>query len=862
MKRVGKKFGDTLIEVTIAIGIFSMVAVAVVAVVSSSTSGAQSSLETTVTREELDAQAEAIRFIQSAYTNDTSDSNRYTSIWKAITAGALSGDKDMSYNPSTCTEPYSKLEENNAFIINYRAIGTGQTSDIVLRPTAKSGSGKVTFAETNTYPRLVYNDTLDLLNDNALGNNTLQRAEGIFVIAVRDPGDTTIAEGNVTDEKSAYYDFYIRSCWYAAHDNTPSTISTVIRLYDPDVDDSDDWSRGKTSYYNFIYHDQSGANNWTYTQGIRTLGQAEKLTKNRFSPPTEVGYTFTFRKWCTNPVSNNGLGSCSGTEYANEAPYFVPLALESKEIHLYAEWDKKENPKFTVKYDKNGGTGTMQSQTVLGGVVVELRDNRFTRTGHTFTAWCTKRVGVDQACTGERYSKPNNNKYATKTTGGEVTMYAMWKKNPAYTIYYHANGGTGTMNSNSVLGGLNITVSNNKFSRVDHAFAGWCTVAVGVNKSCTGTTYAEGKTFTTSAAGGSLHLYAMWKQTCNFTEKDFIYTGSMQSFTVPTGCSGTFLLEAWGAQGGTSYGGKGGYAYGTVTLNAGQTIYIGVGQQGNAAGGWNGGGKGRDATGSGGGGATHFGKVNATVANSGGKSNLYLVAGGGGGGTGASDISQTQIKVHDGTYYSPDDCGSYGSNGKDGCGEYSGTGGWVRINKPNFPFSIVGGNGGTTGGNGAIPSHESLHPVCASSYRGTSCQEKFIKIATGGTQSAGGSGGAGTDHYDPPVYGAGIKNGSGAFYGIYTGQDGSFGQGGGKFSLKRQMYAQDGSIASGGYDGNQYQCGGGGGLYGGGAGGLSSMYAPSGGGGSSYTGGVSNGKSTAAASSTQTGNGKAHIKRL
>ena len=65
-KHVGKR-GDTLIEVMLAVGIFSMVAVAVVAVMSGGTSSAQTALETTLTREAIDAQAEALRFIQSSY---------------------------------------------------------------------------------------------------------------------------------------------------------------------------------------------------------------------------------------------------------------------------------------------------------------------------------------------------------------------------------------------------------------------------------------------------------------------------------------------------------------------------------------------------------------------------------------------------------------------------------------------------------------------------------------------------------------------------------------------------------------------------------------------------------------------------
>ena len=51
--RLGVKFGDTLIEVTLAIGIFSLIAVGVVSVVSGSTSRAQVALEQTLTREEI-----------------------------------------------------------------------------------------------------------------------------------------------------------------------------------------------------------------------------------------------------------------------------------------------------------------------------------------------------------------------------------------------------------------------------------------------------------------------------------------------------------------------------------------------------------------------------------------------------------------------------------------------------------------------------------------------------------------------------------------------------------------------------------------------------------------------------------------
>jgi type II secretory pathway pseudopilin PulG len=67
------KRGDTLIEVTLAVGIFSMIAVAVVATMSSGTTNAQTALETTLARAEIDAQAEALRFIQTSASANKND---------------------------------------------------------------------------------------------------------------------------------------------------------------------------------------------------------------------------------------------------------------------------------------------------------------------------------------------------------------------------------------------------------------------------------------------------------------------------------------------------------------------------------------------------------------------------------------------------------------------------------------------------------------------------------------------------------------------------------------------------------------------------------------------------------------------
>ena len=211
MKRfMGGKFrGDTLVEVSLAIGIFSMVAIAAVAVINSSTTGAQTALENTIIREEMDGQAEALRFIQSAYVAggeiDTSDPTKYASLWQALSDRAidLSGlsaserDQVLKYNPVSCEPIYNSsgsagwntLKKQNAFVINTRAMNSNNLSDIIVDFSPS------VFRTASTYPRLVYNNAdIDALYDPSETNNVFKitSAEGLYIVAVRDEEGTVV----------------------------------------------------------------------------------------------------------------------------------------------------------------------------------------------------------------------------------------------------------------------------------------------------------------------------------------------------------------------------------------------------------------------------------------------------------------------------------------------------------------------------------------------------------------------------------------------------------------------------------------------------------------------------------------------
>lgn len=237
------KRGDTLIEVTLAVGIFSMIAVAVVATMSSGTTNAQTALETTLARAEIDAQAEALRFIQ---TSASANKPGFDSLWNEILSKADNANRTdvvknaiTSFAPSSCSELYNtenanNISEQNAFIIDTSTLGefiTQAPSDTFdsLSPSGPGASSSSltplisandpdspdSFSQAITYPR-VYKE-----------NDTV-KAEGLYVVAVKDSGARVISANNAKSQ--AFYDFYIHACWDTSNSDHPSTISTVIRL--------------------------------------------------------------------------------------------------------------------------------------------------------------------------------------------------------------------------------------------------------------------------------------------------------------------------------------------------------------------------------------------------------------------------------------------------------------------------------------------------------------------------------------------------------------------------------------------------------------------------------------------------------
>ena len=73
---------------------------------------------------------------------------------------------------------------------------------------------------------------------------------------------------------------------------------------------------------------------------------------------------------------------------------------------------------YTVTFDANGGTGTMEPQAVLGGTATALNTNTFTRDNYTFSGWSTNQNGG-----GTTYTDGQS-----ATFSADTTLYAQWNK--------------------------------------------------------------------------------------------------------------------------------------------------------------------------------------------------------------------------------------------------------------------------------------------------------------------------------------------------------------------------------------------------------------------------------------------------
>lgn len=216
----------------------------------------QGALELEMARNEIDAQAEALRFIHNSFLSEREYISReYEGLWKRLAHSTDDLDTGLANDPADIS-PFNALQcstyfndsatargeahniyTDHAFIVNTRDLDPTHPNTTIL----SANNAKNMFINTSLYPRIVYTasnteeDTDTSITEaeaSAKIYNQIASVEGVWVIASRDA--TKNAESKLSD-RPEFFDFHIRTCWYPPNQSYPTTIATIIRLYNPEV---------------------------------------------------------------------------------------------------------------------------------------------------------------------------------------------------------------------------------------------------------------------------------------------------------------------------------------------------------------------------------------------------------------------------------------------------------------------------------------------------------------------------------------------------------------------------------------------------------------------------------------------------
>lgn len=203
--------GDTIVEVLFAVAIFAMIAVGSLSIMNQGTATAQRSLEITLVRQQIDAQAEAIRYIHQSYVTAYQQSGGTLTgtagEWAKMTSKTTGRGADSA-------SPFSNVAASGACSTSV----PGQHPFLLNARKAEVWTGIPAMSPPNgvsvpPFAQVSYNQS----------DSSIQRTYGLWIEAV--PSAQNGGPG--------FVDFHIRACWQGPGSSAPMTLGTIVRLYEP-----------------------------------------------------------------------------------------------------------------------------------------------------------------------------------------------------------------------------------------------------------------------------------------------------------------------------------------------------------------------------------------------------------------------------------------------------------------------------------------------------------------------------------------------------------------------------------------------------------------------------------------------------
>lgn len=217
-----KNKGDTIIEVLFAITIFSLIVVSGLSIMNKGVAASQRALEITLVRQQIDAQAEVLRYINSsyiaAYNSDILPGPTYASGADGMENRYDAGSPEDQWGLMT----KDIIAANNTSVSKFSSIVTG--TDCPSTPPTNSFAFNT---KTAAYEKLTSDNFKSPSSFSqvryklATDQDVVDSYDGIWIEALRP---------NVTP---VYIDFHIRACWVSIGQAVPVTIGTIVRLYEP-----------------------------------------------------------------------------------------------------------------------------------------------------------------------------------------------------------------------------------------------------------------------------------------------------------------------------------------------------------------------------------------------------------------------------------------------------------------------------------------------------------------------------------------------------------------------------------------------------------------------------------------------------
>jgi len=186
MKRRHSARGDTIIEVVMAVAMFSMLAIGIMALMNSGIAMAQRSLELTLVRQQIDSQAEMLRYVHD---KSSQAGSSFAALWDRIKNRTIDHANSV-LNVDRC-------------------------------PEAMPSGGFALAPNKNTF---------QLITNKYELSSTYAK-----VSTTQNPTSLGMSIQLVRVEGGRAYDAYIQACWMSVGTDRPMTTGTIVRMYDTAV---------------------------------------------------------------------------------------------------------------------------------------------------------------------------------------------------------------------------------------------------------------------------------------------------------------------------------------------------------------------------------------------------------------------------------------------------------------------------------------------------------------------------------------------------------------------------------------------------------------------------------------------------